>query len=147
MKKTCFFDLITIAAALSLFFTIGFHIGRDEEPPELLRAEVTLKLYKSKIPENITKTELKIDGKYDCELLSLDGEAMRIALYGSYQDAGFLTSGAKYLSENQPLEIIGKNTYLYGRILHIDHTSVTKEKLFGFKQSEFLCIFKQFQLL
>lgn len=147
MKKICFFDLITLAAALCVCFAIGFHIGRDEEAAVPVCVEVTLKLYKSKIPDSISDTELKIDGKYDCELLSLDGEAMSIALYGSYQDAGFLISGAKYLSENQPLEIIGKNTYFYGRILHIDHASVIEEKGFGFKQSEFLCIFKQFQLL
>lgn len=120
MRKNCFFDVLTLFAVLCLFFTVGFHLGREKETAVSERAEVTVTIYRSKIPDEISETELKIDGKYECELLDVSDGELTLALFGSYAEGGFLTSGAKYLSKNQPLEVIGTNTYFYGRITRIE---------------------------
>ncbi len=120
MRGARFFDLFTLFAALSLCFTVGFHVGRDKETAVSERAEVTVALYRAKIPDGIADTELKIDGKYECKLLELTEGELTLALFGSHAEGGFLTSGAKYLSKNQPLEVIGTDAYFYGRITRID---------------------------
>ena len=63
--------------------------------------------------------KLLIDGKYECELISIDETTLRFACQGKQKEAGFLTAGAKYLSENQPIELKGEGNYIYGRIERI----------------------------
>ena len=120
MRRIYFFDLFALFAVLCLCFTVGFHLGSEKETAVSARAEVRVTLYRSKIPDEISETELKIDGKYECELLDVSDGELTLAIFGSYSEGGFLTSGAKYLSKNQPLEVLGTNAYFYGRITRID---------------------------
>ena len=124
MKKVRFFDLFCIFTALMLLFTVGFHIGFKEDDDALWEAIISIRIEKSKLSD--ISDEVMIDGRYDCEIISLDDGILTLRCEGKYSEAGFLASGAKYLSENQPLEIIGGANYFFGRIASID-----KERALG----------------
>ena len=68
--------------------------------------------------------KLLIDGKYECELISIDETTLRFTCQGKQKEAGFLTAGAKYLSENQPIELKGEGNYIYGRIERIEWSAM-----------------------
>ena len=120
MRELCFFDALTFLALLAAFFTVGIHLGKPKVEDTVYQAEITVKLFRSKIPDSIEDVDLKIDGKYKCSLSRLEDDSLSLYVDGSCKEAGFLTSGAKYLSKNQPLEILGEGAYFYGRITRIE---------------------------
>ena len=117
-KKANAFDILCIVVLLLFFFSIGLHVGKPKENDSLSEVIVTLTLVKSKIAP--TDSELLIDGKYPCSLLYVDEDTAQFACTGKQRESGFLTSGAKHLSKNQPIELVGKNSYVYGRITKIE---------------------------
>ena len=151
MKNMRFFDTVLLLTLILLFFTVGFHLGKDNEQLEVKQAYVTLRLEKSKLSEvpltegenqgdsdpeasfygtaegdiDISSLKIKIDGKYDCRIVDLREDTLTVCCEGIYTEAGFLTSGAKYLSKNQPLEILGSGAYFYGRIIEIKKESTS----------------------
>ena len=122
MKKVRFFDTLCLFAILSLLFSVGFHIGKNEEDTARGTVLVSVSLQKMKLGDSID--ELLVDGRYECETVSLENNVLTIRCEGMKTDAGFLFSGAKYISKNQPLEILGGGSYFYGRI-----KSITPEDL------------------
>ena len=117
MKKLHFFDAVCIFTAIALCFTVGFHIGRDKEKSTETNALVTIKLEKVKLSDN--PALLLIDGKYECDSVNIDGSMLTLRCRVKELEAGFLFSGTKYISVNQPIEILGRESYLYGRISSI----------------------------
>ncbi|MBE6536426.1 MAG: hypothetical protein E7673_00580 [Ruminococcaceae bacterium] len=117
-KRMTFFDAVTLFATVSMLFSIGWHIGKPRKNDVEVSAEITVTLVKAKYNES--DKELLIDGKYGCDVIYLSDGEMIICCSGKYREAGFLTSGAKYLSNNQPIEIKGESSYFYGRISKID---------------------------
>lgn len=117
-RKLYFFDTVCLFALFSLLFAVGFHVGRDKRNETLISVCVTVKPIKSKLDDGADV--FSIDGKYPCDLFYFDSGAVSFVCSGKYREAGFLTSGAKYLSKNQPIELIGDNSYIYGRILKIE---------------------------
>ena len=121
MKKLRSFDTVCLLALFSLLFSIGFHIGGGEKEHPNGTALVSLALEKTKIGESIDN--LRVDGRHECETVSLDNDILTLRCKGKLTDAGFLFSGAKYISKNQPLEILGDGSYFYGRIISLTHES------------------------
>ena len=122
MKKMCFFDTLCLFAVLSLLFSVGFHIGEGEKKIEEGTALVSVRLEKMKLGESTE--ELLVDGKYECDTVSLENGILTLRCKVKRLEAGFLFSGAKYISKNQPLEIVGGGSYFFGRI-----SSITPEKI------------------
>lgn len=119
-KRLHSFDVFCFFTSLALLFTVGYHLGLGKEENEPLEVTVTLRLEKSKSSDSLSGA--LIDGKYYCEIISLDNSMLSFKCLGEYREAGFLTSGAKYLSKNQPIEIIGNGNYFFGRITEIRRT-------------------------
>lgn len=117
MKKMRFFDTLCLFAILLLLFSIGFHIGEGEAESEASTALVSVRLEKMKLGESTE--ELLVDGKYKCDMVSLENGILTIRCELKRLEAGFLFSGAKYISKNQPLEILGGGSYFFGRISSI----------------------------
>ena len=117
MKKLCFFDTLCLLALVSLLFTIGLHLGKDKDTDKDEKAMISVEVIKFKAAESTPK--VRIDGKYECEISSFDGETLNLVCRGEYREAGFLACGAKYLSKNQPIEIVG-DAYFFGRIRAIE---------------------------
>lgn len=116
-KRASFFDRLLLSTLLLTLFAIGIHIGNGGEEEKTIYADITVDIKNSKVFED--DTALLIDGKYECETVKLDSSTLHLVCRGKYKEAGFLTSGAKYLSENQPIELRGKRTYIFGRISSI----------------------------
>ena len=122
MREVVFFDVFCLIAILSLPFTVGFHVGDDEERYEKISFEVVL------IPRKISgeppesRTTL-IDGKYECTLKEFGDERIVILCEGYYSEAGFLLRGAKYVSVNQPLKASQDWGYYDGRIKSVYRTA------------------------
>lgn len=112
-KRMCFFDTVCLLSLFCLLFTIGLHIGKEKERSIPKSVVVSVNVEKFKIKENISN--VLIDGKYECEVISFDGQTLKFLCSGEYREAGFLACGAKYLSKNQPVEIVG-DSYFFGRI-------------------------------
>ena len=149
MKNMRFFDTVSLLALLLIFFTVGVHLGKDKEEASVERVCVSVRLERSKLAEvslaesekqndsgpeasfygtaegdiDVSSLKIKIDGKYDCRIVDLREDTLTVSCEGIYTEAGFLTSGAKYLSKNQPLEILGSGAYFYGRIIEIKKES------------------------
>ena len=117
-RKLHFFDTVCLLALLLLLFSIGVHAGKDKRDNSVISVSVTVKLTKSKFSDS--RDRVSIDGKYPCDVVYVDGNTISFVCSGKAREAGFLTSGAKYLSKNQPLELVGKESYFYGRILNIE---------------------------
>ncbi len=82
----------------------------------------------SSLDETIQKIQplgkMLIDGKYECDVISINETTLRFTCKGKQKEAGFLTAGAKYLSENQPIELKGEGNYIYGRIERIEWSAM-----------------------
>lgn len=117
MKKLCFFDTVCLVALIMLFFTVGLHLGKERNTDTEKSAVVTVNIVRSKLPKTVDS--LFVDGKHECELLSINESSLSISCSGKILEAGFLAFGSKYLSKNQPLELTGDGAYVYGRITSI----------------------------
>lgn len=118
MKKLVFFDTFFFFSILALLFAAGFHIGKDEEPYRKIRFEIVIS------PEKISGTPTEdgitlIDGKYECKIKSFDRTKIVLLCDGYHSDAGYLLSGAKYVSVNQPIKASQPWGYYEGRIYDI----------------------------
>lgn len=121
MRRVVFFDGFCLIAIISLLFTIGFHIGNDEERYEKISFEIVL------IPRKISgeppeSRATLIDGKYECTLKEFGEERIVILCEGYYSEAGFLLRGAKYVSANQPIKASQDWGYYDGRIRSVYRT-------------------------
>ena len=119
-KRMCFFDTVCTVALICLLFTIGFHIGKEKEKQVPGHVLINVSVERFKDERNLNN--VMIDGKYECQIVSFDGKSLKLICRGEYTEAGFLASGAKYLSKNQPIEIVG-DSYFFGRITSIDKTA------------------------
>ena len=122
MKRLVFFDAISVMAALALLFTVGFHIGKDDEPYRKIQFEIVI------IPEKISGAPLEdkvtmIDGKYECRIKSYGYDRIVISCDGYFSEAGYLLSGAKYVSVNQPISASQSGGYFEGRIYDVYRTT------------------------
>ena len=117
MKRLCFFDAVCIFTAIALCFSVGFHVGKEKDNSTESHAVVTIKLEKTKLSDN--HGDLLIDGKYKCDPVNIADGILTVNCRVKQLEAGFLFSGTKYISVNQPIEIIGHESYLYGRISSI----------------------------
>lgn len=122
-KKVHFFDTLCFLSLLSLLFVIGFHIGKEKEGADTGSVIITIEIIKSKIPDTVET--FMIDGKYECfpVSISIEEKSLSFSCNGRYAEAGFLALGAKYVTKNQPIELVGKDFYVYGRIRDIKDTS------------------------
>ena len=117
MKKH-FWDKFLAFFIIALAFTVGYHIGKGKETVKREAYEVriaTLKV-KGEIREGAI---VAVDGKYEATLFSHNESSITLTVDGEMTDAGFFAFGAKYLSCNQPIVIIGDSLYIEGRILAI----------------------------
>lgn len=116
-KKINLFDLLCLFGVLSLLFTVGFHVGLGKRETKTESVLISLGLQKEKLLD--PEARVMIDGKYECDIIACADGTLTVECSGEYREPGFLLSGAKYLSKNQPLEIVGGGNYFYGRILEI----------------------------
>ena len=117
MKKLTFFDTVCLIALIMLFFTVGLHLGKERNAYTEKSTIITVNIVRSKLPKAVDS--LLVDGKHECELLSINENSLSLSCSGKILDAGFLAFGSKYLSKNQPLELTGDGAYVYGRIASI----------------------------
>lgn len=122
MKKLLFFDGFCLAALLSLLFTVGFHIGADKSQSEKIKFEIVIS------PEKISgepsdNAITLIDGKYECTVKEFRADKIVILCEGYCYDAGYLLSGAKYVSLNQPIKASQPWGYYDGRIYDLYEVS------------------------
>ena len=115
MKKISFFDAFIIFSLLSLFFVIGCHLGKNNDRYAACEFILTV------IPEKTYGTpneDMKalIDGKYECTVLEYRADKIVLLCSGYYSDAGYLLSGAKYISLNQPIKASQPWGYFDGKI-------------------------------
>lgn len=122
LKKKNIFDKIIFLTLLSMLFTIGYHIGSVKDTSIKQNAEITLKLDKLKGAPKENEL-IMIDGKYECFALSFEEDEINLLCQGYYTEAGFLFSGCKYLSKNQPIKASFPSGYLEGRIQNITFLS------------------------
>lgn len=120
-KKVHFFDTLCFLSLIFLLFVIGFHIGKEKESADTGSVIITVEIIKSKIPDTVGG--FMIDGKYECFPVSIEENSLSFVCNGRYGEAGFLALGAKYVTKNQPIELVGKDFYVYGRIRDIKDTS------------------------
>ncbi len=116
MIKVVFFDKIILFFILAAFFTTGFHIVENKVGEKKYHAEVTVKIEKI---SGIPSSDILVDGKYGCTLMSFDENEIIFFCDGFLSEAGFLLSGAKYLSKNQPIKAFSGTCYFEGRIIFI----------------------------
>ena len=116
MKGLIFFDKVALLFILAAFFTVGIHLGGGRRSEEKSRAEITVAVEKIK---GIPSGEILIDGKYGCTLVSYSEKEIIFSCEGLFSEAGFLLSGAKYVSKNQPIKVFSQNSYFEGRIIFI----------------------------
>ena len=93
------FNTFCILALLAAFFVLGCHLGEERNENSSTVFTVTLH------PEKISGTPgsgavALIDGKYECSVEKFEKEEIVLICKGSYTEAGYLLSGAKYLSLN-----------------------------------------------
>lgn len=116
-KRINLFDAVTLLSIFAMLFSVGLHLGKPKRSEKTLSAEITVNVVKIKLSE--IDEDFFIDGKYGCELIGIEGNTLRLLCSGKQREAGFLMSGAKYLSKNQPIEIKSDSSYIYGRITEI----------------------------
>ena len=104
---------------LCALFSIGYHVGKDRSVDFKENALITVKLEKIKrTPEE--NDMVLIDGKYECRLVSIENGELSLLCEGYFNEAGFLFSGCKYISKNQPLKALEEWGYFEGRVSEIE---------------------------
>ena len=118
LNKLVFFDVFCLISIFALLFTVGFHIGDEREDYEKIQFEVVIspeKVSGSPDGELITL----VDGKYECIIQEFERDRIVILCDGYYSEAGYLLSGAKYVSVNQPIKASQPWGYYDGRIYDV----------------------------
>lgn len=116
-------DLLLFSLLLCLLFVIGQDLGapdREEEVDYLLALEeygdlpgdTSLPLWELSLGQ-----ELSVDGKWKISYLGASGGLYYFACRGYLTPSGFLLSGAKYLSENQPITVTVEELSFRGKIM------------------------------
>ena len=112
------FNIFCFITVLLLLFTVGYQIGRERIPEE--RISVIVRIGAEKISgEPLPSSSGFVDEKYEVQLMSREDRDVYILCEGSLTEAGFLLSGAKYLSANQPINLYGENFGVEGRIISL----------------------------
>lgn len=115
MKKTSFFDTLYLLSLLAALFSVGYRIGSPQS--DYLPIEFTVSVHTEKLSGNVSIDQtVFIDGKYEAYILARTESEITLLCQGYYSEAGYLLSGAKYLSENQPLKASAPSVYIEGRI-------------------------------
>ena len=118
MKKILFFDAFILFSLLSLFFVIGCHLGKNND--RYTACEFTLTVIPEKMHGTPTEDmQAMIDGKYECTVLEYRAERIVLLCKGYHSEAGYLLSGAKYISLNQPIKASQSWGYFDGKIYEI----------------------------
>ena len=134
-ESKSFFDTLALITLFAVLFSIGMHIGKNAAEDPIITATITVTIknasFSKEAEELITRENnssaelapklqalgnLLIDGKYECDVIYIDETTLRFTCQGKQRAPGFLICGAKYLSENQPIELKGEGSYIYGRI-------------------------------
>jgi hypothetical protein len=117
MKRSCY-DVIYPIFIILILFTVGIHIGKNEERPAAEEKQIAVNVSKIKgIP--ICESAVKIDGKYTAMLISANENILTLTVSGESLDAGFFAFRAKYICHNQPISLFAEWGYAEGRIIAI----------------------------
>ncbi len=118
MKKKNPYDTASLIIVLSMLFTIGFHIGNDEpaSSTEEVYVEISLERFKG-VPGE--REICFVDGKYEAVIIGFSQGTITLLCKGTFEEAGFLMCGAKYIGKNQPMKIHTEHGYFEGRIMKI----------------------------
>lgn len=120
MKRLLFFDAFYILSFIAVFFVIGCHIGKEKDG--YIPIEFTVIVCPEKVSGTPDESRIAlIDGKYEASVLEFSDEKIVILCKGYYSDAGYMLSGAKYISENQPIRANQNWGYFDGRIYEISN--------------------------
>ena len=118
MEKPNIFDKLLLFSLLAALFTVGFHLGKGGETSEKIEFEMLILPVKISGEPSGEAVSL-IDGKYECRVLEFGRERIVLLCEGFYTDAGYLLSGAKYVSAGQPLRASQEWGYFEGVISDI----------------------------
>lgn len=124
------FDIFVVFFIFALLFTVGFHIGKDED------SAVKGSLYagvctKKTVGEPYVGEVCYIDERYPVTAFSVQDGIIVFSCEGDMLEAGFLLDGAKYISENQPVRIFWESGFCEGRIISLGELPVTKTSCFS----------------
>ena len=112
------FSAFCILSLLAAFFVLGCHLGGERNEYSSIIFSVTIHPDKASGAPDSGAVAL-IDGKYECSVEKYESEKIVLICEGSYTEAGYLLSGAKYLSLNQPVKAMQDWGYFEGRIYEI----------------------------
>lgn len=118
MNKPVFFDVFCVFSLFALLFTVGFHVGNEESSYEKISFTTVIRPDKVSGAPDGDRIAL-IDGKYECTVIEFENDRIVLLCDGYYSEAGYLLSGAKYLSVNQPIKASQSWGYFDGRICDI----------------------------
>ena len=118
-------DLLLFSLLLCLLFVIGHHIGapdRQEQISFLLSMSEYGNLREDDAypPSALREGQvLAVDGKWEITYIGCSGGLYQFFCRGYLTPSGFLLSGAKYLSENQPITVTAKELCFRGKIMRL----------------------------
>ena len=116
MKDITFFDKFILFFIAAACFAVGLHIGENKADEKEYYARLTVNIEKM---SGTPIADVLVDGKYDCSLVSFGNGEVVLSCEGFLSEAGFLLSGAKYISKNQPIKAFSGSCYFEGRIISI----------------------------
>ncbi len=118
MTRINSFNSFCILSLLAAFFVLGCHLGNESN--ECTSTVFTVTVHPEKVSGTPDSGAMAlIDGKYECAVEKFEKDEIVLICKGSYTEAGYLLSGAKYLSLNQPVKAIQDWGYFDGRIYEI----------------------------
>ena len=118
MKKYNFYDAFLLIFVFTAAYILGIHSALPNKSTEAETVEVMVRAEKTDFM--LSKGEVCLDASgTELTVVSTDGDEITLTCEGVFYSAGFLSSGGKYLCDNQPITLKSKDGPIPCRIIRL----------------------------